>query len=124
MMIMKYVLMFVDSIFGFIALFLLTKVLGKTHMSQLTPFDFITAVTLGELVGNALFDKNSGITEIAFLVIVWGGMLYLVEVITLRFKGSRNFLEGRPSILIHQGNISYEEMKKSCRYQSTAAYAA
>lgn len=112
-MFMKYFFMFIDSVFGFIALFILTKVLGKTHMSQLTPFDFISAVVLGELVGTALFDKNSGITEIAFLVLVWGGMLYLVEIITLKFKKSRSILEGRPSILVHNGNIIYEELKRN-----------
>ncbi|MDY0396099.1 DUF421 domain-containing protein [Virgibacillus halophilus] len=111
--IMKYVFMFIDSVFGFIALFVLTKVLGKTHMSQLTPFDFISAVVLGELVGTALFDKNSGITEIAFLVLIWGGMLYIVEIITMKFKGTRSFLEGRPSILIHNGNIIFEELKRN-----------
>lgn len=112
-MFMKYFFMFIDSVFGFIALFILTKVLGKTHMSQLTPFDFISAVVLGELVGTALFDKNSGITEIAFLVLVWGGMLFLVEIITQKYRRARPLLEGQPSILIHNGNIIFEELKRN-----------
>lgn len=109
----KYGFMFIDTVFGFFALFTLTKILGKTQISQLTAFDFISAVVLGELVGNALFEKESGITEIAFLVIVWGGLLYIIELITLKFKRSRNLLEGRPAIVIHKGNIISEVLKKN-----------
>lgn len=40
--------MLYETIFGFFALFLLTKVLGKTQISQLSAFDFIAAVVVGE----------------------------------------------------------------------------
>lgn len=109
----EYLLMFGDTIFGFIALFVLVKVLGKTQISSLTPFDFISAVILGELVGNALFEKESGIPEIAFLVILWGTLLYITEVITQKYKGSRSLLEGRPAIVIHKGHIIYDVLKQN-----------
>lgn len=110
---MKYLFMLLDTVFGFVALFILTKILGKTQMSQLTPFDFVAAIVLGELVGNALFDENVGVTEIGFLVFVWGTLLYLVEITTQKFKGTRFLLEGKPSLVIHKGNIIYEELKKN-----------
>ncbi|MDY0407923.1 DUF421 domain-containing protein [Virgibacillus soli] len=110
---MKYLFMFIDTIFSFIALFILTRLLGKTQISQLTAFDFIAAVVLGELVGNALFDKNVGVTEIGFIIILWGGLLYLVELIAQKKKRSRYILEGKPALVIHKGNIIYEVLKKN-----------
>lgn len=104
---------FLESLFGFTALFLLTKVLGKTQITQLTPFDFVAALVLGELVGNALFDDETGMLEIGFAVVLWGSILYVTEIITQKFKGTRGLLEGRPSIIIHQGKLIREEMKKS-----------
>src|SRR5690625_665864 len=105
--------MLYETVFGIIALFLLTKLLGKTQISQLTPFDFIAAIVLGELVGNALFDKETGVLEIGYVILIWGVLLYLIELITQKFKGSRFLLEGKPSILIHKGHIIYEEMRKN-----------
>lgn len=105
--------MFIETVFGFVALFILTKILGKTQISQLTAFDFIAALVLGELVGNALFDEKAGIKEIAFAIALWGSLLYIVEMITQKFKGSRFLLEGKPSLIIHQGEFVYEEMRKS-----------
>ncbi|SFA82865.1 Uncharacterized membrane protein YcaP, DUF421 family [Lentibacillus halodurans] len=109
----EYLLMFADTIFGFLALFVMVKVLGKTQISALTPFDFISAIILGELVGNALFDKESGIPEIAFLVILWGALLYITEVITQKFKGTRAILEGQPAVIIHKGHLIYDVVKKN-----------
>lgn len=104
---------FVEISFGFTILFTLTKVLGKTQIIQLTAFDFIAALVLGELVGNAIFDKNAGVLEIGFAVVIAGIIMYITEIITQKYKGSRALLEGRPAIIIHKGNLIYEEMKKN-----------
>ncbi|GAE94273.1 membrane protein YetF [Gracilibacillus boraciitolerans JCM 21714] len=70
---MHYGAIFIETIFGFIMLFVLTKILGKTQIKQLTAFDFISALILGgELVGNALYDDQVGIREIGFAILVWG----------------------------------------------------
>lgn len=108
-----YLEIFSDLVFGFVALFVITKVLGKTQISQITAFDFVSAVILGELIGNALFDPKSGIPEIAFVVFVWGLLMYIVELITQKFKGTRHFLEGGPTIIIYNGQLIRDEMKKS-----------
>src|SRR5699024_740571 len=97
--------MLYETIFGFVALFVLTKILGKTQISQLTAFDFIAALVLGELVGNALFDDKAGVLDIAYVIFLWGGLLYIVEMITQKFKGSRFLLEGKPSMIIHEGKF-------------------
>lgn len=105
--------MLYETVFGIFALFILTKLLGKTQMSQLTAFDFIAAIVLGELVGNALFDKDTGILEIGYVIILWGIILYTIEIITQKFKGSRALLEGEPSLMIHKGDIIYEALRKN-----------
>lgn len=105
--------MLYETIFGFTALFLLTKILGKTQISQLTAFDFIAALVLGELVGNALFDEKAGIFEIGYIIFLWGSLLYIVEMITQKFRRSRFLLEGKPAFIIHKGKLIYEEMRKN-----------
>lgn len=105
--------MFYETLFGITALFILTKILGKTQISQLTAFDFIAAIVLGELVGNALFDKKAGIKEIGFVILIWGVILFIIEMITQKYKGSRFLLEGKPALVIHKGELIYEELRKN-----------
>lgn len=102
-----------ELLIGFSVLFILTKVLGKTQLSQITPFDFISALILGELLGNAIYDHETSWVEILFSTTVWGGLIFLVEIITQKYRSSRKYLEGEPNIVIHNGMIKYQTLKKA-----------
>lgn len=104
---------FIEVLFGFFALFVMAKVLGKTQIRQLTAFDFISALLLGELVGNALYDEEIGILHVAFAITTWGVLMYVTEFITQRFKGTRALLEGQPAIIVNKGKLDREAMKKN-----------
>ncbi|MGM7680928.1 DUF421 domain-containing protein [Cytobacillus sp. Hm23] len=110
---MDYYHITIEIFFGFIALFLVTKMLGKSQITQITTFDFISALVLGELVGNALFDENTGLGQIIYSVAIWGLLIYTMEMITQKWKRTRAFLEGKPSIVINKGQINYNELKKN-----------
>ncbi|WP_409253466.1 DUF421 domain-containing protein [Bacillus sp. SCS-153A] len=102
-----------ELIVGFAALLILTKVLGKTQISQITPFDFISAIILGELVGNALYDDKGGVIEILFAISLWGGLIYFTEFLTQRSLRVRHLLENTPSIIIRKGQIQFDALKKN-----------
>jgi len=110
---MDYLRISIELIGGYIFLLVLTKILGKTQMSQITAFDFISALVLGELVGNALFDQSIGITKIFYAVFIWGSLIYITEVITQKYRRTRPILEGGPSIVIYKGKIVYSALKKN-----------
>lgn len=98
---------------GFVFLFIMTKMQGKTQFSQITPFDFISAIILGELVGNAIYDHEVKVGEIAFAVALWGILVYVTETITQKYLGSRKLLEGEPNIVVRRGKIKYDALKKA-----------
>ncbi len=53
----------IELVVGYIALFIMAKILGRTQITQITPFDFISALVLGELVGNGLYDSEVGLSK-------------------------------------------------------------
>lgn len=103
----------IELVVGFIVLLILTKLFGKTQISQLTPFDFISALVLGELVGNAIYDKKVHLGMILFATFIWGLLIIITEWITQKFRKTRGILEGRPSILVRKGKIVRKELKKN-----------
>jgi uncharacterized membrane protein YcaP (DUF421 family) len=108
-----YVTIATELVIGMFFLFIITKSLGKTQFSQITPFDFISALILGELVGNAIYDHEVSIIEILFTTFIWGVLMYVLEQITQKFNGSRKYLEGEPNIVVHNGTIKFDALKKS-----------
>lgn len=109
---MDFVRITVETFVGFAALFTITKVLGKTQISQITPFDFISALILGELVGNALFDPDVGVSMILYAIFLWGLLIYCIELITQKYRRTRAFLEGAPSIVIRKGKLQRDVLNK------------
>ncbi|MEI5906562.1 DUF421 domain-containing protein [Bacillus spongiae] len=110
---MSFMSIGIELTIGFVFLFAVTKILGKTQINQISAFDFISALILGELVGNALYDEDSGITEIIFTVSLWGTLIFLTEYVTQKSRILRHIIEGTPSIIIRKGNINYKELKKN-----------
>jgi uncharacterized membrane protein YcaP (DUF421 family) len=102
-----------ELVVGYIALFIIVKFLGKTQLNQITPFDFISALIMGDLVGNAIFEKKVGIIIILFAVGVWGALIYTTEWLTQKSRRLRYILEGRPVMLINKGKLDWKAMKKN-----------
>jgi uncharacterized membrane protein YcaP (DUF421 family) len=98
---------------GLAALLVSTNIIGKVQLGQATPFHFISALVLGELLGNAVYDQEISITYILFSIALWTMLMYIIEIITQKFRRSRGFFEGQPSIIIRNGNIDIEELKKN-----------
>lgn len=110
---MDFLRVTVEAIVGFAALFVITKILGKTQITQITPFDFISALILGELIGNALYDPEVGLVMILYTVTLWGTLIWSIDIITQKFRRSRAFLEGKPSLLIRRGQLQRKIMKEN-----------
>jgi len=108
----EYFSIVIELFFGFILLFIIIKIVGKTQFSQITPFDFISALILGELVGNAAYDDQVKLGHITSAILFWGFLIYIVEIITQKYNGTRKILEGEPNIVIHKGKIKYDTLKK------------
>lgn len=91
----------VELIVGLGVLFLVVKLLGPTQVGQVTPFHFIAAILLGELVGNAVYQPETGVGFILFAIALTAGVLVLLEWISLRFSTTRALVQGNPEIVIH-----------------------
>ncbi len=101
-----------ELILGFFALLVITKILGKTQINQVTPFDFISSIVLGELLGNAIYDKDINLFIILYTVFLWTFLIYMIERTTQKYRKTRSFFEGTPSVLIKDGQIDFDELKK------------
>ncbi|MBM7095419.1 DUF421 domain-containing protein [Bacillus sp. H-16] len=99
--------------FFFLFLFLITRLLGRTTINQLTPFDFVSPIVLSELLGNAVFEQNVPVYFVVYSIFLWGILLVIMEKGLLKLKGLRGPLEGKPAIVIRDGKIDRKELKKN-----------
>ena len=89
----------------FVFLVVVTRVLGKRELSEMTPFDIVLLVIMGDLVQQAITSDDRSLTS-AFLAIgtiaVW---ILAMSYATFRSKTFRRIVEGQPSIVVRDGTI-------------------
>ncbi|WP_455920636.1 DUF421 domain-containing protein [Priestia megaterium] len=110
---MKIMYLTIELTVGFFLLFIIVKFVGKKIINQITPFTFIASIVLGELLGNALYDHQIGVFYIIYSMGLWAILLFIVEYLGQKYLWFRGMVEGKPSALINNGRVDYEELKKN-----------
>lgn len=102
----------VELIIGFFALLIVIRFIRKSQINNITPFDFISAIVLGELLGNAIYDDQVKIWNVLYALALWAALMYIMELITQKIRRTRKPFEGEPAIIIRNGQIDYQVIKK------------
>ncbi|TCP19509.1 uncharacterized membrane protein YcaP (DUF421 family) [Scopulibacillus darangshiensis] len=98
---------------GLFALLLLLKIMGRSSIAEATPFDFVSVVVLGDFVGNAIYDPDAKVTSILYAIALWAVLILLINFVTMKVNNSRGAFESKPAIIIGNGVLDRQEMKKN-----------
>jgi uncharacterized membrane protein YcaP (DUF421 family) len=96
----------------FVVLYAFTRILGKKQISQLTFFEYILGITLGELAGFISTDLENHYLVGLTALCIWFLVPYSIELLTLKSLKLRQLLEGKPRVLIKEGKIMEDNLKK------------
>ncbi|MCM3674599.1 DUF421 domain-containing protein [Peribacillus simplex] len=100
------------SLFFLIVLFVITKVLGKKQLSQLSFFEYVTGITIGN-VGAELATKVEGnIIHGLLSILVFAIAPFIAGLISLKSKTFRDLVEGKASVFIKDGKVMEDNLKK------------
>lgn len=102
------------SIIVFILLITLTRIIGKKLLAQMTFFDFVIGITIGTIGGAFVTTEVRGFYVLLSPVVLTMAVV-LTGYITLKSVPARKLLEGEPIVMIQNGKI-YEQNMKKIRY--------
>lgn len=98
-------------------LFLLTKWLGKKQLAQLSVFEYVTGIVLGSIVAFYTVDTKSNIGYGLIALFIWFIVPFSLEYLSLKSKTIRKFIKGENVVVIRDGKILEENLKKE-RYSA------
>lgn len=102
----------VRAIVSLITLFFITKLLGKKQVSQLSVFDYVIGISIGNFAAEITTSIDTQLSNGILAMIIFGLIAYLVSVITIKSIVLRRFLIGVPTVLINKGKIIEKNLKK------------
>lgn len=109
----EYVLILIRSIWAFLLLLVMTRMMGKKQLSQLTFFDYCVGITIGSIAATLSVDQNVKIFNGLISLTIWGLFPILLAFIGLKSRAFLHFTDGKPAILIKEGKVLEESMKKN-----------
>ena len=83
----------------------LLRVTGKRQVGQLAPFDLVLLLLLSNAVQNSVNGGDNSIIGGAISATTLVGLNFVVAVATHRSKRVEALIEGRPQVLIHNGQL-------------------
>jgi uncharacterized membrane protein YcaP (DUF421 family) len=96
----------------YIFLLILLRVTGKRQVGQLAPFDLVLLLVLSNAVQNAINGGDNSFLGGIISAITLVGLNYIVGLGTFKSKRLEALVEGRPEVLIHNGRLFTEVMRR------------
>ncbi|MDR6226156.1 DUF421 domain-containing protein [Desmospora profundinema] len=107
-----YLHVFYQTALAFVTIMVLTIILGKQQMAEMTFFEYVNGITFGSIAGTLASDIDQK-TSYHFVGLVIFGLLTLAaSLVALKSRRGRKLLEGEPVIVVRDGRILEENMKK------------
>ena len=108
----EWTLVILRSVFILIILFAITKWLGKRQISQLSFFEYIAGMTIGDIAAQVSTGLDSKFFHGVFAILIFAVVPFLTGILSLKHKTSRDFFEGKSTVLIKDGKILEDNLKK------------
>jgi uncharacterized membrane protein YcaP (DUF421 family) len=98
---------------SFLVLLCLTRLMERKEIAQMTFVDFASAIAIGSLAANLVISSELSILHGVISLVGWSLFTILMGVIAIKSKKARKVIEGEALILINNGKIMEEPLRKS-----------
>lgn len=96
----------------FFILYGLLRILGKRELSQMTPFELVTLIVMGDLIQQGVTHNDFSLTGATLAIgtfAFWGLVMSWASYLSPRFE---KLLEGEPRVIIRRGELLAENLRR------------
>jgi uncharacterized membrane protein YcaP (DUF421 family) len=95
----------------YVILWLLIRAMGKRELAEVTAFELVILVVLGDIIQQGVTQEDMSITGAALAVSTMGLLAVASSVVGERFPRGRRVLEGKPSLVVRRGVVDDEVLR-------------
>jgi uncharacterized membrane protein YcaP (DUF421 family) len=97
----------------FFVLLVLTRIMGRKEIAQLTFFNFVSGIAIGNIGGSLVINQNLSIREGVIALAGWTAITVIMGFIDIKSKASRKLIEGQPIIVVKNGQVMEDALRKA-----------
>lgn len=96
----------------YIFIIIVYRIMGKKEVGQLSIVDLIVTILIAELAAISIEQVESSILVSVIPILVLVIMQIVLSYISIKSNRFRNFIDGRPSVIINRGKVNFSLMSK------------
>jgi len=100
------------TIGALVYLLILTKIIGKRQIKQLTYIEYIVGITIGSIAAFMATEMDGPAYHSLIAMGIFALFPVVMEWLSLKSKKLRDFFEGKSTVLIKEGKILEDNLKK------------
>jgi uncharacterized membrane protein YcaP (DUF421 family) len=101
------------SIVSVTVLFVLARIMGKKHISQLSFFDYVAGISIGSIAASFAVDPSVNYYQGITSILIYALFPIILSYMSIKSYKCRLLLDGMPSVLIQNGIIIESNLKKT-----------
>ena len=88
------------------------RVMGKSELSKMSTFQMVVLFMIAELASIPIDSPSSSLINGAVAIFTLLFLQVLLSYVSIKMRSSKNFINGRPSIIIDKGMLNVKEMER------------
>ncbi|HYI66998.1 MAG TPA: DUF421 domain-containing protein [Candidatus Limnocylindrales bacterium] len=97
----------------FLALYLVVRLLGKRELGQMTPFELIVLVVIGDLIQQGVTQNDFSLTGAIIAVSTIAFWALVFSWVSFLWPAAERLLEGEPRVIIRDGELLEANLRRS-----------
>ncbi len=96
----------------FVALYGLLRIMEKRELGQLTPFELVVMIVLGDLIQHGVTHNDFSLTGALLAISTFAFLAIALSWITYLSPAAERVLDGQPQILVRDGEILRQNLRR------------
>jgi uncharacterized membrane protein YcaP (DUF421 family) len=96
----------------FLVIYGLLRLMGKRELGQLSPFELVTLIVMGDLIQQGVTHQDFSLTGATLAILTFAAWSLLFNVLSHRLPTVRRALEGEPVVLVRDGELFHRNLDR------------
>lgn len=105
------VIILVRTVILYLVVLFAIRIMGKSELSKMSPFQLVIVFMIAELAAIPIESSTASLVNGATGIFALMFLQVLISIISIKSEKFKNFISGKPSILIENGEINEKELR-------------
>jgi len=96
----------------FAALYGLLRLLGKRELAQMTPFELVVLIVLGDLIQQGVTHNDFSLTGAVLAIATFAFWSLVLSWMSYSSSRAEKMLDGQPRVIIRDGELLLEKLRR------------